>query len=117
MSFRLADWCNVGMMFAAAFALVAAAPPQGDPQQKRVAELIDKLGDDDFDRREEAQKELRRIGKPGVKQLARAFSTAGDLEIRKRAGKLLNELDPGFLQREQRKGRRRELAQKIAKVE
>jgi hypothetical protein len=114
MSIRPAGWWCAGMLVVAALALLAAAPPQSDPQQKRVAELIAKLGDEDFDSREDAQKELKRIGKPGVKQLARAFSTAKDLEIRKRAGKLLGEIDPGFLLREQRKGRRQELAKAIA---
>src|SRR4051794_4405722 len=96
-------WCAC----VTASVLVAAAPPQSDPQQKRVEELIDKLGGDDFAAREDAQKELKRIGKPGVKQLARALGTAQDLEIRKRAGKLLSEIDPGFLQRERWKVRRR----------
>jgi hypothetical protein len=109
---RVGCWCAC----LTAFVLVAAAPPQSDPQQRRIAELIGKLGDEDFDKREEAQKELKRIGQPCVKLLAQALR-ARDLEIRKRAGKLLGELDPGHLAREQRKGRRHELIQAILAVE
>jgi hypothetical protein len=109
----VACWC-AGVM---ALALVAAAPPQSDRQQRLVAELIGKLGDDDFDVREDAQKQLKRIGKPAVEQLARAFLAGGDLEVRKRTGKLLDELDPGFLVRQQRRQRQRALARAIAGVE
>jgi len=52
-----------------------------------------------------------------MRQTTRPALRASDLEIRKRAGKLLGELDPGYLAREQRKERRRALAQTIAKVQ
>jgi hypothetical protein len=116
----LARWtARLGVLAAVglAFALIAAAPSPEDRHARRVAALIERLGDDDFDEREKAERELTRIGKPGGSQLARAALTSKDLEIRKRAAKILEAVDPGAIVRARRAERVRALTLEIAKVE
>jgi hypothetical protein len=110
-------FARLAVMLLAALALVAAAPPAGTPQERRIAALIDKLGEDDFDTREAAHKELTRIGKPAVAQLMRAARLSADLEIRRRAAKILEAVDPGAMARARRAQRGQALARRIAEVQ
>jgi WD40 repeat protein len=62
---------------------------RGDPgkeaEARRVAALIKQLGDDDFDQREAASKELQAIGKPALRALRDAAADSADPEVRQRA--------------------------------
>jgi hypothetical protein len=69
-------------------ALALAAGPGKEAKSRRVARLVEQLGDDDFDKREAASKELERVGEPAVDALRKAASAA-DLEVRRRARALL----------------------------
>jgi hypothetical protein len=55
----------------------------------RVATLIRHLGDDAFARREAASKELEDIGEPALTALRRAATSSDDLEIRRRAKRII----------------------------
>ena len=55
----------------------------------RVAALIKQLGDDAFDRREAASKELEDIGEPALAALRKAATSSDDLEIRRRAERII----------------------------
>jgi hypothetical protein len=114
MSVRLAGWWQLPILAVAAVALLAAAPPE--PSPRRVAALVEKLGDEDFDVREQAQEEIRRLGQPCAPALARALRH-GDLEVRKRSAKLLAEIDPSYLKREKWRPRRRAVAEAAAEVQ
>ena len=57
-------------------------------QDQKIAELIEKLGDDSYDVREEAQKSLEKIGEPARNALVKARRHT-DLEVRNRARKTL----------------------------
>lgn len=57
-------------------------------QRKKVQRLIGQLGDDAFDRREQAAVELRRIGR-SYQDLLRSASEGEDAEIRFRAAEIL----------------------------
>jgi WD40 repeat protein len=71
--------------------LLAAGLGQADPKKDagRIARLIEQLGDDSFHKREEASKALEAIGKPAVRALLKAVDSSSDLEIRHRAGRIL----------------------------
>jgi hypothetical protein len=65
----------------------------GDAERKRIEELIRRLAGDDFDDREAAARELRKVGGRAAPQL-RAAAHAKDAEAAHRAEKLLKEIDP-----------------------
>jgi hypothetical protein len=52
---------------------------------KRIADLVNQLGDDDYDKREAASKELEAVGEPALVALRKAAADNADLEIRWRA--------------------------------
>jgi len=58
---------------------------------RRIDELIDKLGDADWEAREKATQELIRIGKPAVAKLMAATNSA-DAEVKWRAEHILREI-------------------------
>jgi WD40 repeat protein len=62
-----------------------AAPP--DHRDRKIAELIERLGDDDFDVREDADRRLEGLGEPAIIPLYRA-TFSDDLEVRRRASRL-----------------------------
>ena len=64
----------------------------GDAERKRIGELIKRLGADDFDDRERAAKELRKVGGPAT-SLVRAAAASTDAEIAVRAKAFLKEVD------------------------
>jgi len=63
----------------------AKATPE---QEKRVADLVAQLADPEPEKRDEAARELDRIGEPAVPQLREALRH-GDAEVRERAKKIL----------------------------
>ncbi len=70
-----------------------------DPQrQARLRGYLAQLGDDDFDRREEASRQLRQAGPAVLADLRRAADSS-DPEVRRRARDLLEQVDrePGEL--------------------
>jgi hypothetical protein len=75
-----------------AVALLCVTPlpaAEQQPSAKRIAALIEKLGDDSFEAREEARKQLEKIGEPAWDALAKARQTHDDLEVRRQARRLL----------------------------
>lgn len=68
-------------------------PARADgPDDGRIVQLIEQLGDDRFATREAAQKELVQIGLPAVDAL-QAARTSPDPEVAYRAGRCLAEID------------------------
>jgi hypothetical protein len=59
--------------------------------QKKIDELIDKLGDFDWEAREAATKELIKIGRPAIPRLEEALK-ASDAEVKWRAEHILKEI-------------------------
>jgi hypothetical protein len=55
----------------------------------RIAALIKRLGDDAFAKREAASKELEDIGEPALAALRKAANCSDDLEIRRRAERII----------------------------
>src|SRR5262245_15143066 len=72
-----------------------AAPP-ATPLPWQIEALIKQLGDDDFDRREEASRRLRDAGEAAEAALEKA-SNSDDAEIKKRARAILADLKLGIL--------------------
>jgi carboxyl-terminal processing protease len=68
-----------------------AAAPDEPP---RVAQLVAQLGSDDFDERERATQALAAVGKPALPALRRAAESHPDVEVRRRAAKLIQLIDP-----------------------
>jgi hypothetical protein len=59
-----------------------------DKSKTEIGRLIRQLGDDDFDVRESASKQLEKLGEPALAALRKAL-TSDDLEIRRRASRLI----------------------------
>ena len=70
-----------------------------EPSPKRIALLIERLGDEEFDAREKARKGLEKIGEPAWDALVKARQTHDDLEVRRQARRLLAGMLPGRLER------------------
>jgi len=64
----------------------------GDAERKRIGEIIKRLGADDFDDRERAAKELRKVGGRAT-PLVRAAAASTDAEVAVRAKAFLKEVD------------------------
>jgi hypothetical protein len=60
--------------------------PQEVPDRAQVERLIRQLSSDDFDEREAASRQLRKIGPPAVEALRAAAADSKDAEVRRRAG-------------------------------
>src|SRR5205814_6087496 len=60
-----------------------------DTDDAEIARVVKQLGDDDFDMREAASKELEAIGEPARPALLEAAASSADLEIRQRASGLI----------------------------
>ena len=83
----------------ALFALGAAMGQQAEqkgqaPQQDlqaRIKQLVEQLGDEDFEKREQAMEELVRIGRPALKALKKA-ATSDDPEVAWRAREALKRI-------------------------
>jgi formylglycine-generating enzyme required for sulfatase activity len=69
------------------------AEAQSDPKlTERIVELIGQLGDDDFDKREAAQGELIKIGKPALEALEKTLKESEDAEVRNRCEAIAGEI-------------------------
>lgn len=77
------------------FALLLAAPALalavGPPPAPRAESLIGQLGSDDFAIRQEAARQLARLGDPALPALRRALKSP-DLEVRRRADEIIREI-------------------------
>jgi len=80
------------MVFLASLALFAALEPLQDDPGARIQELIRQLGADDYQAREKATQELRKIGKAAEEALRKAASSSEDPEVRERSRGLLEAL-------------------------
>jgi WD40 repeat protein len=72
--------------------LRAKLPPATAPDPAVVAKLIAALGSDEFSEREDAQKELERLGKPVAPALREVVKTSASPEVLRRATELLGRL-------------------------
>lgn len=63
-----------------------------EQMRKRVADLIEKLGDEEYEVREEAQREILRIGSPALAQLQKTKESTTDLEVRERARSAITQI-------------------------
>src|SRR5262245_34141866 len=72
--------------------LSAAAPPAG-PSSAKVARLIGQLGDDDFRVREAATEVLKKLGDPAYEALRKAARENDDLEVRRRADRVVQTIE------------------------
>ncbi len=64
--------------------------------EKAVRALITQLGDDSFDKREDADKRLAAIGEPALSLLEKAVHNSTDAEVRFRAGQLILAINKGM---------------------
>jgi hypothetical protein len=78
----------------AGLALVIALPSLADeaPSKEKIDKLIKQMGSDAFSEREKATKELAAIGLPALEALRKA-ARSDDAEVRRRAGKLLPNIE------------------------
>lgn len=70
----------------------AAAPAvfaSAEEREKRIGELIARLGDDDWNAREQATEELERIGEAAAPRLTKALGESKDPEVTSRIKKVL----------------------------
>jgi hypothetical protein len=68
------------------------------PDTKRLAairDLVKKLGDDDFEEREKAEKAIIALGAPAVPLLTQAIRAGGDLELVRRAERCVKRIGTG----------------------
>jgi WD40 repeat protein len=75
----------------------ATAEQSQKVDEKTIRELIKQLGDDSFDKREEADKQLAAIGEPALELLRQAAKDGPDAELRQRADQLARNISSGFL--------------------
>jgi hypothetical protein len=94
--------------------LGAVGKEKPPPSAKRIAELVGNLADDEFVVREKAEKALIAIGKPALARLFKAVRTSGDLEVRRRANRIILQIDPGAFRREELEKRREQLRKTVA---
>jgi hypothetical protein len=71
---------------------LTAAPKADGPREKRIRELLNRLDDDQFDAREEATKELAKLGAAAAPALRRALEGDLSAEARQRVGSVLDKL-------------------------
>jgi HEAT repeat protein len=63
-----------------------------EAELKKITDLVFKLGDEVFETREQAAKQLRELGQVALRPL-RDAAASGDLEVRNRARDLMNEIE------------------------
>jgi hypothetical protein len=86
-------WSLLANPDAAVALLEKRLKPDEKSDPKRIERLIADLGDDDFEVRQKADADLRKLGERAETALRRALETAKDLEVRKRAAGLLARLE------------------------
>ncbi len=86
------------MVIAALVSAVWAVPAWGETapkdQAEQIARLVEQLGADSYQARQEAQKKLIEVGEPAVAALEKALNSS-DAEVRVRAEKALEEIRKG----------------------
>jgi WD40 repeat protein len=75
---------------------VCADPPSDKPDAAAIAKWVDRLGDDDFDRREEAAKKLEAAGEEALPALREAAEKNSDAEVRAAAKKVARAIEQGL---------------------
>jgi HEAT repeat protein len=83
----------VSIALAALTAAIRADEPQGGAPEKDMKRLIGQLGSERYKDREQATRHLAQLGKaalPGLKEAAKS----PDAEVRRRAQRLLEQLEP-----------------------
>ena len=81
------------LLFGLTIALVAAPVPAADPvDQAKIKKLVTQLGSDVFAEREQATRELERIGFPALDELRKATKD-DDIEVKRRATDLVSRLE------------------------
>jgi RNA polymerase sigma factor (sigma-70 family) len=89
-------YCSVPATSSAKAALpIAAASPATD-KQMLIRELIEQLGDDNFQKRDEAERRLVAIGLPALELLRRAARESSDPEVRRRAARAAQVISKGL---------------------
>jgi hypothetical protein len=83
------------------------------PLEKKIDELIAKLGDNRFAAREEAKEALVKIGKPAVERLRKAAEASDSLDFRRRARDILRQIDPGTFRRAEVEKARQQMREAI----
>jgi tricorn protease-like protein len=73
-------------------AVLWASNLRADPEPAAIEKLIKQLGHDEFDKREEATRELEKIGEPALEALQKA-RTSPDAEVRDRATLLVRRIE------------------------
>src|SRR5262245_33028746 len=68
------------------------AYPSKETEEERIGHLIKQLGDDAFAKREAASMEPDGLGEPAVGALRKAAASTDDLELRRRAEKILRDV-------------------------
>jgi hypothetical protein len=88
-------WLVLLLFLTAVCPISAAQPKPADSKpiiRADIERLIRRLGSDSFADRQEAMKELRRLGKPALEALRDAAANSNDKEIRRRAAELVDRL-------------------------
>ena len=75
-----------------------AAAPKRAPSAERIRQLVSQLGDDSYQVREQAQKQLIEIGPPATAAVQEA-TRSDDPEVKQRAGKILKAITSGSFAR------------------
>src|SRR5438046_669112 len=79
--------------FALLLLVLPFVPVVADSDDTEIARLVKQLGDDDFDKREAASKELEASGEPARAALQKAAASNADVEIQRRASELIQMLN------------------------
>jgi WD40 repeat protein len=97
---------TLALLIASAALFLASAKSSQDKKdssdEKTIRDLIAQLGDDSFDKREEADKKLAAIGEPALELLRQAAKANSDAEVRQRAEGLMRTIAKSFFQETRR---------------
>jgi len=85
MTYRHTLGTGLLLLFAAMVEGLLRSEPEKDERDAKIARLIDRLGDDDFDTREKTNRALQDVGEPALPALRLASRKNPDAEIRRRA--------------------------------
>jgi hypothetical protein len=93
----LAVGCFLGFEIRSVAQEVPAKQPQASavlasPSRADIQKLIEQLGSGNYEERQAANNRLAEIGEPAWNALRKAAATNDDLEIRRRAGRLAQEI-------------------------
>jgi hypothetical protein len=87
------------------------------PLDKEINQLILQLGADKFATREKAQRALVQIGKPALEALRKTIASTTDAEVRRRAMRIVQVIDPDGARRAGLEDTRAALLQAVATVQ